>query len=83
MFRYKPKGKPSLKITNPQLTSIPSCFWDEIVMTPKNEWPSIVRKYKLTPEQMIAAAEKIKTVDDRMKKTGFDLNFGIFNPYKL
>lgn len=83
MFRYKPKGKPSLKITNPHLTSIPSCFWDELVIVPKNEWPSIVRKYKLTPEQMVAAAENIKTVEERMKKTSFNLKSGIFNPYKI
>lgn len=81
MFVYKPKGKP--RITNPHISSIPMRFWDEIRATPKNEWPGIVRKYKLTPEQMVAAAGRIKTVEDRMEKTGTNLNSCICNPYKF
>ncbi len=83
MFRYKPKGKPSFEITNPQITSIPMSFWDRIAMTSKSEWPQIVRDYKLTPEQMIAAAERIKIVEERMENAGVDLRFSAFNPYKF
>jgi hypothetical protein len=83
MFQYNPKGKPSFKVTNPQVSSTPLSFWDKLVMAPKNEWPQIVREFKLTPEQMIAAAERIKTVEERMNKIGVDLKSCSCNPYKF
>lgn len=81
MLKYKPRRQ--VKPKNPYISSIPMCFWDELVMAPKNEWPQIVKKYNLTPEQMGAAAERIKTVEQRLKITGIDAKTCVCNPYKF
>lgn len=49
-----------VKITGDIINPIPLSFWEELHMKATSEWPSVVRKYNLTPDQIERAAERIK-----------------------